>query len=132
MNAEALSDEEQHQITEALVRYGKKYCRVRSDDTKRRTIFDDFIDQIVDDAYSEETALSLLSPMEEAGLRLFVGEGQCHLCHNGPTFSNDTFHNIGLGPRDWLDDTDIGLQEGITVIQESEFNSRESGQCSRW
>ena len=26
-----------------------------------------------------------LTPQEEEGLT-FVGEGQCHLCHNGPTF----------------------------------------------
>ena len=121
---EALSDEEQHQITEALVHVVKSIAAYEATIQSDRTIFDDFIDQFVDDAYSEETALSLLSPMEEAGLRLFVGEGQCHLCHNGPTFSNDTFHNIGLGPRDWLDDTDIGRYEGITMLQESEFNAQ--------
>ena len=121
---ETLSEGQQHNITQALVHVVKSIGAYEGTIKSDRTIFDDFIDQFVDDAYSEEAALSLLSPQEEAGLRLFVGEGQCHLCHNGPTFSNDTFHNIGLGTRDWLEDTDVGRYEGITMLQESEFNAQ--------
>ena len=121
---EALTNEAQFDITEALVHVVKSIAAYESTIQSDRTVFDEFIDQFVDESYSEEAALSLLSPLEESGLRLFVGEGQCHLCHNGPTFSNDTFHNIGLGPRDWLEDTDVGRYEGITMLQESEFNAQ--------
>jgi cytochrome c peroxidase len=37
-----------------------------------------------------------LSPDERLGLRLFLGAGRCLECHNGPRFTNDSFHNIGL------------------------------------
>lgn len=41
-------------------------------------------------------AKASLSPEERLGLRLFLGAGRCLECHNGPRFTNDAFHNIGL------------------------------------
>jgi len=51
------------------------------------------------------------------GLNLFIGKGHCNACHSGPTFSDQQFHNLGVGmnkpnpdlgryaitrdPRDW-------------------------------
>jgi cytochrome c peroxidase len=31
----------------------------------------------------------------QRGLRLFIGEARCHVCHAGPTFSNGEFADIG-------------------------------------
>lgn len=113
----------QHDITEVLVNVVKSIAAYEATIQSQPTVFDDFVTAMVDPSTTEEAALTLLSPEEEQGLRLFLGEGQCHLCHNGPTFSNDGFHNIGLGPRDWLEETDIGRYDGITMVQESEFNA---------
>ena len=33
------------------------------------------------------------------------------------------FTTLALGPRDWLEDTDVGRYDGITMLQESEFNA---------
>ncbi len=41
-----------------------------------------------------------LSPSAERGLALFSGKGNCTLCHNGPTFSDHAFHNIGVASND--------------------------------
>lgn len=38
-----------------------------------------------------------LSPSEEAGLWLYEGRGRCWECHNGPNFSDGSFHNTGIG-----------------------------------
>ncbi|MEE2887879.1 MAG: cytochrome-c peroxidase, partial [Planctomycetota bacterium] len=35
-----------------------------------------------------------LSPAAQRGLKLFLGRGQCTLCHFGPNFSDGEFHNI--------------------------------------
>ncbi len=32
----------------------------------------------------------------QRGLRLFLGRANCVRCHNGPSFSDGTFHNTGL------------------------------------
>jgi cytochrome c peroxidase len=42
--------------------------------------------------------LSALSPQARKGLKLFVGKGNCRLCHSGPNFTDGEFHNIGIPP----------------------------------
>jgi len=36
-----------------------------------------------------------LTPAQKRGLRLFIGKAACNDCHNGPTLSDNLFHNIG-------------------------------------
>lgn len=43
-----------------------------------------------------------MSPSAERGLSLFTGKANCIACHDGPNFTDDSFHNIGL------DDGDVG------------------------
>lgn len=56
-----------------------------------------------------------LSELELAGLRLFRGKANCTICHSGPLFSDEEFHNTGVAWRDskWLDD-------GRAVVTERE------------
>jgi len=119
----ALEESQQEDITATMVNVTKSIAAFEATIQSGPTPFDDFVDTFMDDTILEEDALAMLTPEEEIGLRLFVGEGRCHLCHNGPTLSNDSFHNIGLGTREWLADTDIGRYDGITMLQTSEFNS---------
>jgi cytochrome c peroxidase len=37
-----------------------------------------------------------LSREEQTGLRVFRGKGNCTLCHVGPTFTDERFHNTGV------------------------------------
>jgi len=39
---------------------------------------------------------SALGPREKRGLVLFAGRGKCLLCHSGPFFSDDYYHNTGI------------------------------------
>lgn len=41
-----------------------------------------------------------LSADEEAGLWIYEGRGRCWRCHNGPNFSDESFHNTGVGVVD--------------------------------
>ena len=38
-----------------------------------------------------------ISPAAQRGLTLFNGKGHCSPCHSGPTFSDQSFHNLGVG-----------------------------------
>src|SRR5207248_2741086 len=38
--------------------------------------------------------------LEQAGLQVFRNKGQCGVCHTGPNFSDDQFHNTGVSWRD--------------------------------
>lgn len=44
--------------------------------------------------------VSELAVDEEAGLWIFEGKGRCWKCHNGPNFSDESFHNTGIGAKD--------------------------------
>ena len=56
-----------------------------------------------------------LSARELAGLRLFQGKANCSVCHSGPMFSDELFHNTGVAWRDgkWLD-------EGRAIVTEQQ------------
>lgn len=41
-----------------------------------------------------------MSPSAVRGLKLFAGKANCIACHDGPNFTDDSFHNIGLGIDD--------------------------------
>ncbi|WP_089720572.1 cytochrome-c peroxidase [Candidatus Entotheonella palauensis] len=34
------------------------------------------------------------------GMKLFEGKANCIACHSGPNFTNESFHNLGLGDED--------------------------------
>jgi cytochrome c peroxidase len=41
-----------------------------------------------------------MSPSAMRGLQLFVGKARCDKCHDGANFTDDSFHNIGIGGKD--------------------------------
>lgn len=43
-----------------------------------------------------------MSEQAQRGMKLFFGQARCAVCHKGPNFSDDRFHNIGTA--DGLDD----------------------------
>jgi len=67
------------------------------------------------------TKANELTNDEVAGLRLFIGKGNCVHCHNGPLLTNNEFHNTGLFPPDTLP-TDRGRVDGVKLLLANEFN----------
>lgn len=43
---------------------------------------------------------SALDEAEQAGLWIFESSGRCWRCHNGPNFTDESFHNTGVGVVD--------------------------------
>ncbi len=46
-------------------------------------------------AMGDKTALT---EQEKRGLIVFIGKGSCSECHNGPNFTDNKFHNLGVAP----------------------------------
>lgn len=63
----------------------------------------------------------ILSGDEIAGLRLFVGKGECVNCHNGPLLTDNHFHNTGVPIIPGLP-PDSGRAEGARLVLADEFN----------
>jgi cytochrome c peroxidase len=64
---------------------------------------------------------STLSGDEIAGLKLFLGKGQCLQCHSGPLFTNNEFHNTGVPAAPGLP-ADRGRASGVKQLLRDEFN----------
>ena len=68
------------------------------------------------------TAESSLSTDEEAGLRLFIGKGNCVNCHNGPLFTDNHFHNTGVPLPATALPPDSGRAVGVRQALAGEFS----------
>ena len=89
----ALAD--RHVINRVYANFGKSIEAFERSLRVRPTRFDGYVAGILE-APVRHTSLS---SSEIAGLRLFIGKGQCVTCHNGPMFSNAGFANTGVPAR---------------------------------
>jgi len=61
----------------------------------RSSRFDTFVEGL---RTGDRAKMDALSPSARLGLKIFVGKGNCRLCHSGPAFSDGEFHNLGIPP----------------------------------
>ncbi|MEW6632418.1 MAG: methylamine utilization protein, partial [Pseudomonadota bacterium] len=61
------------------------------------------------------------SPREVLGLKLFIGKANCVTCHNGPRFTDNSFHNTGVPPVADLP-LDRGRIDAVAQVQADPFN----------
>lgn len=83
-----------------------------------RTRFDDFRDALL---AGDDAAAAVYPAAARRGLKLFIGEGRCVLCHFGPKFSSGEFADIGI-PFFAGAGVDPGRHRGIAVARASPFN----------
>lgn len=76
--------------------------------------FDRYVAQLPTDG-------DLLTEQEKNGLRLFIGDAGCVNCHNGPLFTDRSFHNVGVPFNG-----DMGRLEGAKQVLESPLNCQGS------
>jgi len=84
-----------------------------------RTPFDDFRDAL---ARGDAVAAARYPLDAQRGLRLFVGQGRCNLCHVGPMFSNGEFADTGLPFFVRPGVVDPGRHGGIVALRASRYN----------
>jgi cytochrome c peroxidase len=84
-----------------------------------RTPFDDFRDAL---ARGDRAAAARYPMAAQRGLAIFVGAGNCSVCHGGPRFSNGEFHDIGIPFFAEPGRVDPGRHEGIRKLQASRYN----------
>jgi cytochrome c peroxidase len=84
-----------------------------------RTPFDDFRDAL---ARGDRAAAARYPRAAQRGLALFVGKGNCTLCHGGPRLSNGEFHDVGIPFFVAPGRVDAGRYDGIRKLQASRYN----------
>jgi cytochrome c peroxidase len=109
-----------------LVNTAKALAAYQATLTSSRTAFDDFSDALArsdstNAARSDSAAAARYPQDAQRGLKLFVGEGRCFLCHTGPSFSNGEFADIGR-PFFTKTGVDPGRWGGLQKLLNSPFN----------
>jgi cytochrome c peroxidase len=101
-------------IGKALAAYQRRLISGRSD-------FDVFADAL---RRNDPVGQTALSESAKRGLRLFIGSGNCRLCHSGPNFSDMEFHSTFVRPLNGGRATDAGRYAGAQLVVLDVFNAR--------
>lgn len=103
----------------AMLDIGKALAAFQETLVTGRTPFDDFRDAMLRGDWKAAAAYPAAA---WRGAKVFVGKGNCSLCHFGPAFTHGEFHEIGIpivrksGGIDW------GRYQGIKQLRASRFN----------
>ncbi|MEZ5658664.1 MAG: cytochrome c peroxidase [Burkholderiaceae bacterium] len=84
-----------------------------------RTAFDAYRDALAND---DPAGMARYPAAAARGLRMFIGRGRCSVCHLGPRFTNDEFHDIGRPFFIGQGRIDAGRLPGIRRLQADPFN----------
>lgn len=109
-----------HDDEELLVDAGKALAAYQETLVSGRTPFDDFRDAL---ERNDAQGMARYPASAQRGLKIFVGRGNCSVCHFGPRFTNGEFADIGVpffaGNGKVVDP---GRHGGIRKLKESSHN----------
>lgn len=114
---EALDEEQKEVINRVFANVGKAIAAFERTIVPGPTRFDAYADAL---AHGSSTD-GLMTEEEQLGLKLFVGEGSCINCHNGPLFTDNHFHNTGVPAVADLPE-DLGRALAVEQVAADPFN----------
>jgi cytochrome c peroxidase len=101
---------------EVLVDVGKALAAYQETLVSGRTPFDEFRDSL------EKGGPTDYALAAQRGLKIFVGKGNCNVCHFGPQFTNGEFADTGVPFFVAPGRVDSGRHGGIEKLKSSRFN----------
>jgi cytochrome c peroxidase len=112
-----LTEESRNRVNRVYANMGKAIAAFERTISYGESRFDRYADAV---ASGNEAGQQVLSPQEQRGLRVFLTNGQCITCHNGPMLTDHAFHNTGVPQA--KSTPDRGRYEGISKLLRDEFN----------
>lgn len=104
---------------EVMVNMAKALAAFQEMLVSGRTPFDDFRDAL---ARGDRVAASKYPQAAQRGLKIFIGKGNCAICHSGPNFTHGEFADIGVPFFLPQGGADAGRHEGIRKLKASRYN----------
>lgn len=119
---EALSETERDAVNRVFANVGKALAAYERRLVSRDSAFDRYVEAL---RQGDERGQAVYDERAKAGLALFLGRGNCRLCHAGPNFTDDEFHDIGIPPppNEGLN-VDHGRHDGVRVVVGAEFSAK--------
>lgn len=102
-----------------LVDAGKALAAFQETLVSGRTPFDEYRDAL---ARGDAQAAARYPAAAVRGLKLFVGRGNCSVCHFGAAFTNGEFHDVGVPFFAGRGKVDAGRYDGIRRLRENPLN----------
>jgi cytochrome c peroxidase len=90
-----MKEADQNIVNRIFVNLGKALAAYERLLRTSHSPFDVFVEGIRE---HDSAKFSALKPLARKGLKLFLGKGNCRLCHSGSNFTDGEFHNIGIPP----------------------------------
>lgn len=118
----SMAESDRETVDRLFVNLGKAIAAYERCLVSRHSPFDVFVEGL---RSSDPAKLAALSAKARKGLKLFVGRGNCRICHSGPAFTDGEFHNLGLRPA--RGSPTAGRYAAIEALRTDPFNSK-----SRW
>jgi cytochrome c peroxidase len=115
----AMHPQDRHTVSQAFANIGKALAAYQRLLVPGPTPFDHYASALQNQGAT--SAGAWMSSAQVAGLKLFLNKAQCVNCHNGPLFTNNSFHNtavlsaLGTLPA-------AGRSAGIRLAESDEFN----------
>jgi cytochrome c peroxidase len=106
-------------VDRAFANVGKAVAAFERRLTGGRSAFDVFVEGL---RAGDPAKTAALAPGARKGLKLFMGRGNCRLCHVGPAFSDGEFHDLGLVPS--KGGPSAARHEGIRELLADPFNGK--------
>ena len=104
---------------ELLVDAGKALAAFQETLVSGRTPFDRFRDAM---EREDVEGIKTYPLAAQRGLKIFVGKGNCSVCHFGPLFTNGEFADVGVPFFVAPGKVDAGRAHGLEVLRKSRFN----------
>ena len=102
-----------------LVNVAKALAAFQETIVTARTPFDVFRDAV---ERGDAQAMASYPLAAQRGLRIFIGKGNCSVCHFGPNFTSGEFEDIGVPHFAEKGRVDPGRYGGVAKLQASRFN----------
>lgn len=117
---EAMSEADRNTVTRVFVNVGKALEAYERRIVSKNSPFDQFVEAL---RTGDTAKQAVISDDAKRGLKLFVGEANCRLCHSGPNFTDGEFHNIGVPPLGGGPPRDSGRLHGLRKLMVDPFRA---------
>jgi len=112
----SMSEDDRQLVDEVFANAGKAIAAFVRRIVTRRAPFDVFVEGLRD---GDASKLAAIGPAAQRGFSLFLGKGQCFVCHDGPNFTDLEFHSNRVPTADF---SDGGRAVGIQTLLADPFN----------
>lgn len=114
----AMTADQQRAVNITFANMGKAIEAFERTITVPHTRFDDYAAAVASD--DKVAANKIFNQTERNGLKLYLGQGSCMKCHQGPQFTDMQFHNIALPGNSAI--TDSGRITATHMVRQDQFN----------